>query len=297
MSESVDIFNLKSAIAYNARRNLSIPSYVLEVYPRLGEPRNTKEFAWATLAAQSDLMFEEHERDGKFGHGTRSALLQMYKPLKYNYIVHTGERLPVSANHYNIVAFDSSHPERMDLHPRGHWSSRSTSPSGVMIHWGGIDAQHCFNVFNSDRKVSSHFLIGLVDSEVTIYQTLDIEKKAWHCGKNNDWTIGIDICQQPTRKWFSLYRDKGYQVEHMNNPTDRGPKKLITLDPRLIKATREFVKDLCGALSLPYTLPSSFDFLSPEEASQYSVLSHAHVSKTKFDIAPWWSMIFDEEEA
>lgn len=294
MSDSVQTFNLDRAIAYNARTTSTIPSYVLSRYPRLAAPKSSEEFAWATLGAQSDLSFEEHDRDGKLGAGTRAALLRMCKPVTENYVVLDGERIPIKASHYKVIAFDSSDSTRMDLHPRGHWSSRRSEPTALMLHWGGIDAQHCFNVFNGDRKVSSHFLIGLVDSEVIIYQTLDIAKKAWHCGKHNDWTVGIDICQQPTPRWYTLYKDRGYDVQHMENPTNRGPQKLITLDPRLVKATREFVEDLLRALNIQHIAPSSFP---PDDPKGYTVLSHAHVSKSKFDIAPWWSMIFDEEEA
>jgi len=292
MSNSINVFNLARAVAYNTKTRATVPPYILSLYPRLAAPKDSEEFAWVILGLQSDLGFEEHDRDGKYGHGTRSALLRTCDDNQY--IVNNGERIPIKASHYKVIAFDSSDPARMDLHPRGHWSSRRSEPAALMLHWGGIDAQHCFNVFNGDRKVSSHFLIGLVDSAVVIYQTLDIAKKAWHCGKHNDWTVGIDICQQPTPRWFSLYKKKKYDVQHMENPTNRGPQKLITLDPRLVKATREFVEDLLCALNIQHIAPSSF---SPADPRQYTVLSHAHVSKTKFDIAPWWSMIFDEEEA
>ncbi|MGP1273532.1 MAG: N-acetylmuramoyl-L-alanine amidase [Phycisphaerales bacterium] len=48
----------------------------------------------------------------------------------------------------------------------------------------------CFRVLHDARGLSVHFLL---DVDGTIYQTLDLEERAWHATKANDRSIGIEI--------------------------------------------------------------------------------------------------------
>jgi hypothetical protein len=245
---------------------------------------------------QKDLGFEEHERDGKLGWQTYSALLSTLDPRSKEYVVMNGNRVPFSiTGSYRLVTFDEV--EGLDLHHFGNFSQRKEELSAVCLHWGGLNAQHCYNVFASgSRAVSSHFLIGLVDEEVIVYQVLDLKHKAWHGGWVNDSTIGVDVCQSPTTSWLDHYQARGYEVEIVKNPTSRGPRKVISLDPRLADAAGYFVEDLLQALGMEFIAPEDHSVLDRSEVKDYTVFGHHHVNERKYDIAPWWDDIFPEEE-
>jgi N-acetyl-anhydromuramyl-L-alanine amidase AmpD len=51
-------------------------------------------------------------------------------------------------------------------------------------------ARQCFKVLQDVRALSVHFLL---DVDGTIYQTLDLEARAWHATKANHRSIGIEI--------------------------------------------------------------------------------------------------------
>ena len=51
-------------------------------------------------------------------------------------------------------------------------------------------ARNCFRTLQDDRVLSVHFLL---DSDGTIYQTLDLKERAWHATVANDASVGIEI--------------------------------------------------------------------------------------------------------
>lgn len=53
-------------------------------------------------------------------------------------------------------------------------------------------SRQCFKVLHDLRGLSVHFLL---DVDGTIYQTLDLQERAWHAGSANDASIGIEIAQ------------------------------------------------------------------------------------------------------
>ena len=53
-------------------------------------------------------------------------------------------------------------------------------------------ARGCFRTLQDDRILSVHFLL---DSDGTIYQTLDLKERAWHATVANDASVGIEIAQ------------------------------------------------------------------------------------------------------
>lgn len=63
--------------------------------------------------------------------------------------------------------------------------------SQFVIHYDVAgSAARCFKVLHDQRCLSCHFLL---DRDGTIYQTLDLKERAWHAGKANDRSIGIEI--------------------------------------------------------------------------------------------------------
>lgn len=53
----------------------------------------------------------------------------------------------------------------------------------------GVSAR-CFDVLQNQRGLSVHFLL---DIDGTIYQTLDVQERAWHATKANDRSVGVEI--------------------------------------------------------------------------------------------------------
>ncbi|HWA24894.1 MAG TPA: N-acetylmuramoyl-L-alanine amidase [Lacunisphaera sp.] len=59
----------------------------------------------------------------------------------------------------------------------------------VLHYDGGGLSRICFEVLQK-RGLSVHFLL---DVDGTIYQTLDLQERAWHAGMANDRSIGVEI--------------------------------------------------------------------------------------------------------
>ena len=87
--------------------------------------------------------------------------------------------------------------------PRQGWGSRKgpdgrvgsledlkATVSQIVLHWDVTHSSAGAVEVLQRRGLSTHFLI---DSDGTIYQTLDVEYKAVHAGEANDRSIGIDL--------------------------------------------------------------------------------------------------------
>lgn len=76
----------------------------------------------------------------------------------------------------------------------------------------------CFRVLQDDRHLSVHFLLDL---DGTIYQTLDVEERAWHATIANDRSVGVEIAQAGARpladaaqldEWYAPAEDGATRV-------------------------------------------------------------------------------------
>jgi hypothetical protein len=295
MSETIKQFSIPEATRYNARSTYILPAEVIEAYPGLRAPQDSEEYAWEVLKAQGELGFNAMDKDGKLGYYTYTSLLARCAPVNADYIVAKGCRIPLPKRaEYRLISFDEA--GGLDLHRFGNFSERKEQISAVCLHWGGLNPQHCFNCFASDaRKVSSHFLIGLTDGEPTVYQVLDIAHKAWHGGKVNDFTVGVDICQSPVIDWLGHYQSAGYDVGVIDNETGRGGKQLLSLDPRIAEAAEAFIGDLLRALGLDLLTPVDHKVYRGEELKAFTVFGHHHANARKYDVAVWWEDIYPED--
>ena len=121
-----------------------------------------------------------------------------------------------------------------------------------------------------------------------------------HAGRANGLSLGVDVCQQPTLNWKARYQKPpyNYNVDVVSNPF-RGNKKILTLDPVIAKTAEDFVKDLARAFNIPHRFPRDsagkhlYETLSREKMESFNgILSHAHLSKRKWDIFCWMESIF-----
>lgn len=306
---------IKSACVYNERAAKSIwgaglasMSNLLADHPGLTNPVGSVDFATAVKGLQREIFGRGKDCDGMLGRGTWSEVLKRYDCVDSMdaYWVLNDRRMSVKSD----VAFINYDQEGgLDLHRFGHFSSRhGVAPTLIVIHWGGLDPQHCHRVFsNPDRQVSSHAGIGLSpEGTPTVYQYLDLNHRAWHAGPVNKYSVGIDICQQPGLRWKRHYERAGYEIDTIDNPTDRGPSKVLSLDPQVARATRAAVETLCETLGIPMRSPRGPDGLSETGevfhgvmskealASFTGVIGHHHASDKKWDCACWWRDIMGE---
>lgn len=307
---------MKSAQSYNQRAAKSIwgcgiesvPG-LLDDHPGLRHDPGSVEFATAVKGLQRILFGRGSSCDGMLGRGTWSVVLKKYQPIEdaSPYWVVNDRRTPVTLSDHDVEIVNFDQEGGLDLHRFGHFSARKQKPTQIVVHWGGLNPHHCHRVFsNPDRAVSSHAGVGLSPKgRPTIYQYLDLSHKAWHAGKANGASIGIDICQQPGLKWASHYRRAGYDLDVIDNETGRGPSRVLSIDPRVALAVNEAIKTLCSIYDIPMRCPRGDDGMSESGEFYHGVLSssalksfsgvigHHHIVDKKWDCACWWSDIWE----
>ena len=96
-------------------------------------------------------------------------------------------------------------------------------------------SQYCFEVLHDHRSLSVHFLL---DTDGTIYQTLDLQERAWHAGSANSRSIGIEIAHigayppdepNPLDQWYVKGDDGDVR---MAIPAARGKPRTEGFVPR-----------------------------------------------------------------
>jgi|SaaInlStandDraft_6_1057023.scaffolds.fasta_scaffold21339_4 hypothetical protein len=195
-------------------------------------------------------------------------------------------------------------PQGIDLHSTGSFSKKVRDINSVVVHWGGLNPEHLGRVFKN-RKASSHFAVGISETtgEVEILQYLDVAHVAWHAVGANQKSIGIDVCQQPELKHLGYYKKHGYEVNTIANPSypKYGPKKIISLDPRIKSAVSSLLRELQVAFELPHYVASVEDGkVEKGTFLEGGVFSHFNVDfkgQGKWDIAPWWANVVSDLES
>lgn len=233
--------------------------------------------------------------DGKLGPQTLKTILSKYAPVSARYWTYNIIRTPCSKG-LNLTCYDAQNG--LDLHSTGYFTPRwfiNRTPTQIVIHWGGLNPNHLYACFSGARKVSSHLGVGLEDGKGVAYQYLNLTHKAWHAGRSNSVSLGVDICQQPTTKWLNHYVDRGYDVKLIDNPSSRGDKQCLSLDPRIKEQLVLSLVDLCKMFSIPVDRPNGDDVMSNPNAFK-GILGHHHISKNKWDCAPWFDEIFKSVE-
>ena len=60
-----------------------------------------------------------------------------------------------------------------------------------VIHYDAVgNSRDCFEILQDKRGLSVHFML---DTDGTIYQTLDVKERAWHATIANDRSVGIEV--------------------------------------------------------------------------------------------------------
>jgi len=176
---------------------------------------------------------------------------------------------------------------------RGNYSRRrsGTKPKMIVTHWDVTkSAESCCKVLNR-VGLSSHFVI---DNDGTIFQMLDTKHKAWHAGKVNKFSIGIDISNAYYLKHQDWYIKNGFGPRPIMSDCYIHGKKLkpfLGFFPIQIQAYKELLKALMNAYSIKNDYPTEDGNLiktvyKPAVKGDFSgFVAHYHVSKNKKDVA------------
>ena len=78
-------------------------------------------------------------------------------------------------------------------------------------HSGLYRARDTFHVLHKQRRLSVHFIL---DDNGVLYQTLDLREKAWHGGKNNPQSVGIEIDSRAHVSRFPTAYDVAHQKKY-----------------------------------------------------------------------------------
>jgi N-acetylmuramoyl-L-alanine amidase len=125
-------------------------------------------------------------------------------------ILVAGERVPIGtrvvlwteAPFYDAYRlqprFADSGPEGLRYRPGRDGLSEDPAPEALrsrvdqfVLHYDACGtSERCFRVLHDVRKLSVHFLL---DTDGTLYQTLDLREQAWHATKANPRSVGVEI--------------------------------------------------------------------------------------------------------
>jgi hypothetical protein len=204
-----------------------------------------------------------------------------------------------------LRVFRPPHPNALDLSPSERYGDRyGRKPTVIVLHWPGFvgDAHRLHKVMaRPTSRTSTHWGVD----EVAAYQYLPHKARAWHASWANRFSIGVDICQGVLLEHERGERDIGREVEPAVNTSGRGPRRALTLDPRIARNARALVDMLCDELNIPRVCPRGPDGRvthdhvfseHPGFEGWSGVVGHHHVDAGKWDVAPWWSQIFDGTE-
>jgi hypothetical protein len=186
------------------------------------------------------------------------------------------------------------------------YSSRSFNPrtldrlqnvvSQFFLHHSGLyHSNATFNTLHNERGFSATFIL---DDDGTLYQTLDMQEKAWHGGKNNDMSIGIEIDSRADANKYALAYDIPHQQEYNVGPRNilidnvQGMNKkgfcyndaqyatLIALGSKLVEIFPIIAKNPDFPRTNSGTIIKS---ILPSPTKYVGFICHYHTSENKWD--------------
>lgn len=253
---------------------------------------------YITLNQDKEYVKELQEKsgvtvDGVFGPKTEAAVK---KYLGSSFIIHMGKVVPIDSP----IDINFSAPLYELDDGTKNWYQRKNSPETLCVHWGGLNSRHCYNVFNNakGRHVSSHFLVGRnhKTGELEILQCLDTGLVAYHAGKFNKASIGIDICMHPDPKYWEKTKNwyPDAYLDHYRGSDARVPNgEIAMIGPEFGDFCRHFLIALRDAVGLSDKPVCQDDVVySVKDAKQFSIVGHHNISAKKWDVIPWSNKLY-----
>ena len=214
---------------------------------------------------------------------------QEANPAGSDYILCNGKEVAVGWD--KIITFNE---EGAFVLPEDCYKSVSSERKPIMVvtHWdAALSAKSCHRILKK-RGISSHFVI---DNDGTIFQMVDTNHVAWHAGKVNSFSIGIDFSNAYYTKYQSWYTKNNFgRRPVLESSVVHGSK----LKPHLgyyqvqLDAYSALVKALCEHYDIPLDYPQDKEnnYLTtvhkPALSKKFSgVVCHFNLSKKKIDCA------------
>jgi len=166
-------------------------------------------------------------------------------------------------------------------------------PRMFVCHWdAALNSDSCYKILRK-RGLSIHFTI---DNDGTIYQYLDMNHIAYHCGKHNSTTVGVEISNAFYPKYQGWYQRHGFGKREMVKDAHvhgRSIKPFMDFYPAQVGALKALMKAVNGAmpwikLECPLDDFGETSYTVDESAVKnkfYGFVSHYHLSKGKMDCA------------
>lgn len=188
------------------------------------------------------------------------------------------------------IAGPRDHPDRIRRYGtvrRGVPRDLRRAVSQIVVHYDAAGtSRRCFTILHDLRGLSCHFLL---DTDGTVYQTLDVKERAWHAADANDRSVGIEIANLGA---YAKPADAG------GPPLRSGKIKGQTLFQRPFTdaqyvALAKLVAALAAALDVPVRAPRGPDgsvrtttLPEAERLTWAGIVGHLHVSAGKIDPGP-----------
>ncbi len=169
---------------------------------------------------------------------------------------------------------------------------RERSPNMIVTHWDvTTSADKCKRVLEN-RKISTHFCI---DNDGVIHQYVDTNNVAWHAGRVNSRSIGIDFSNAYYLKYADYYVKKGFAKRPVCKDSVVHGVKLkphLGYDNVQIGAYEKLLSILCDHYDInidtPRTKSGGLYTGVVEDAARgryNGVVCHYHLTRGKIDCA------------
>lgn len=168
--------------------------------------------------------------------------------------------------------------------------------SQFFLHHSGLyRSRDTFEVLHNQRRLSVQFILD-DDDDGTLYQTLDLKEKAWHGGRNNSISVGIEIDSRAQANRFPDAYDEAHQKKYGVGPRKKRLDKvqnywmngyeysdaqydtLIRLGAKMVeifpKIKVDFPRDKYGLIA---------EYALPNPLKHNGFICHYNATKTKID--------------
>lgn len=197
-------------------------------------------------------------------------------------------------------AYGSGHFEQRPGGPQDRGALRPIVTQVILHYDVAGTSKRCFEVLEK-RRLSAHFLLDL---DGTVYQTLDLKERAWHAGKANDRSVGIEIANigaypdmSVLDEWYT--RDASGTRVALPKGVDARPARDAVVVGKIhggtlyqydfTNAQYEALGKLLAALTrvfpnIPATAPSERTVLADPDRPGF--VAHYHLTRRKVDPGP-----------
>lgn len=238
-------------------------------------------------------------------------------------ILVAGERVPIGTRvvlwteapfydgYQTRPRFADSGPEGLRYRPGRDGLPEHPTPGALrervdqlVLHYDACgSSERCFRVLHDVRKLSVHFML---DTDGTLYQTLDLREQAWHATKANPRSIGVEIANIgafPPDGAEALWDFYGVEPGAQRAPSGAGFVEGVVQGQRLVQGELTPAQE-AALVKLAAGLCRTFPRLRPdaprdaagavrdralseaEFAAFGGILGHFHVQENKVDPGP-----------